>query len=239
MRARDGHPLNASGPRWVHVRPRYGSRGSDSESSGPTPASATPVECLLSTGRALDEDLGEPLEDAFCCSYRMLVAWIAARTRDWALAEDIADDAFERLLITTRAGRRPAHQVAWLRRVALNLIISRARRADVAARRMGCLLPPAPRWDPTLDEVLDRERWSALLAAFEVLPPSHRTILLLAARGSGAGQMAAELGIRPGAARTRLHRARRALRCSEPGEGSRTARAPSGPRRTSVVRVPA
>jgi RNA polymerase sigma-70 factor, ECF subfamily len=168
-----------------------------------------------STRDGVPGEAREPLEDAFCCSYATLVAWIAARTRDRAAAEDIADEAFERLLIMTGAGRCPTHTAAWLRRVSINLVISRARRARVAERHVVFLLPPAPRPDPTLDAVLARERWGLLLAALEQLPASQRTVLVMAAWGSGPGHMAAALGIQPGAARTRLHRARRALRSAD------------------------
>jgi RNA polymerase sigma factor (sigma-70 family) len=181
-------------------------------------------------GAAGSGDAGGRFEDAFGCSYPTLVAWIAARTRDRAAAEDIADEAFERLLITMRADRCPTHPAAWLRRVSLNLVISGARRASVAERRMSALLPLAPRFDPTLDEVIERERCSRVLAALEQLPASHRIVLQMAAGGSGPGRMAAALGIAPGAARTRLHRARRALRSSDLA-------GPSGEARTSAVRI--
>jgi len=163
-------------------------------------------------GRAPLVVLDGSLQDAFGCCHGTLVTWVTARTRDPALAEDIAAEAFERLLVTMRAGCGPADTRAWLRRVALNLVISRARRAHVAERRLGTLIPAIGRADPTLDEVLGRERWAAVLAVLELLPTEQRQVLLMAAVGLGPRHMAATLGTRPGAARTRLHRARQAMR---------------------------
>ena len=82
---------------------------------------------------------------------------VTVRTRDRALAEDVAAEAFERLLVTLRSGEDPTDRRAWLRRVALNLVIG----------RMGSFVPLAPRADPTLDEIVERERWAAVLAMLE------------------------------------------------------------------------
>src|SRR5688572_12903966 len=59
-----------------------------------------------------------------------------ALTRDPAAAEDVVQETFARLAAELRAGRRPDNVGAWLHRVATNLVTSRGRRMQVAARHL-------------------------------------------------------------------------------------------------------
>jgi RNA polymerase sigma-70 factor, ECF subfamily len=148
-------------------------------------------------------------EEAYLRWRSSLVAWLRGRTRDHAAAEDIAQEAFARLLHQVRVGRAPLNEMAWLRRVALNLVISGARHAKVAHR-----LTPRPHeeeGDPTAETAVHRERLAELRTALSTLPDAQRDILMLAFGGLSSAQTASRLGISEGAARTRLHRARRLL----------------------------
>jgi DNA-directed RNA polymerase specialized sigma24 family protein len=82
----------------------------------------------------------DPLQEAFRCCHGALVTWVTVRTRDRALAEDVAAEAFERLLVTLRSGEDPTDRRAWLRRVALNLVIGAAWARSSRSRRV-----PTPR----------------------------------------------------------------------------------------------
>jgi RNA polymerase sigma factor (sigma-70 family) len=146
--------------------------------------------------------------DAFAADLRRFVT---ARTRDVGTAEDIVQEAFVRLEIASQARRFPTNPKAWLYRVALNLVISVSRHADVG-RRMACRL--------TSDEVVESpeatfmasERARELGAAMRTLGPLGRTSLLLAAEGYTGREIAHVIGLSEGATRTKMCRARSIIR---------------------------
>jgi DNA-directed RNA polymerase specialized sigma24 family protein len=81
------------------------------------------------------------LEDAYVRHHRDLVRYLLVMTRDEQVAADIASEAFLRLVREWSAGRRPDDVLPWLRRVALNDLVSRARRKAVADRSEDRLRP--------------------------------------------------------------------------------------------------
>lgn len=141
-----------------------------------------------------------------------LFAFALHATRDRALAEDIVQEAFVRLLSEQAAGGMPGRPRAWLYRVAANLLTSRGRRQRVAEH-----------WQPWVatDElsdlgpdgiVLARERHGDLADALALLTPAARAGLVLAARGYSGREVAATIGRTDAATRTLLCRARGRLR---------------------------
>ena len=136
---------------------------------------------------------------------------ILAATRDAEVAADVTQEAFLRLLREAQAGRYPDKPSAWLYRTAMNLAISRGRRAAVAKRlapRLACA-EEAP-WLEGI--VLDRERWRAIDQALSHLSPAERSSLVMAGQGLTGAEIAAHLGRSQGATRTLMFRARRRLR---------------------------
>jgi RNA polymerase sigma-70 factor (ECF subfamily) len=140
-----------------------------------------------------------------------LLRGLRSRLRDADLAEDVCQEAFARLLRAYRAGREPERPEAWLHRVATNLVISQARHTRVVAARTP-VVEEAGGPDPTLAAVLGQELAGELGAALRRLDDDQRAVLLLAARGASAAQVAERFGTSDTAARARLHRARRRLR---------------------------
>ena len=113
----------------------------------------------------------------------------------------------------------------WLHRVAVNAALMRLR----AKRRrpeasLDALLPrfhedghradPAAPWQQTAEELLEREETRKLVrASIDELPESYRTVLLLRdIEGMDTEETARLLGVNDGVVKTRLHRARQALR---------------------------
>lgn len=138
-------------------------------------------------------------------------------TRDPELAEDVTQEAFVRLLTEARAGRFPDNPGAWLYRTVSNLVISRARRAEVARRyapRLADLGAP----DQPDAVVVRREGQAELYRAMATLSTRERTALLLAARGSSGLEIAAQLGRSHGATRALMCRARSRLRARAASE---------------------
>ncbi len=138
-------------------------------------------------------------------------------------AEDLAQDVFEKAHRAIRTFRGDSRVLTWLYRVATNVAIDRLR----SARRRGDLeradTAPAPlavdaaadvTCERSLDGEIDRARMrDCILRVVELLPASQRAAVLLGdLRGLSDREVAEALGISLGAAKIRLHRARRALK---------------------------
>src|SRR5829696_9593737 len=95
-----------------------------------------------------------------------LFSFLAYRTGDRMLAQDLLADAFERALrARKRFDRRRGSEKTWIYAIALNVLRDHARRA-AAERRATERLEPAPagRPDPRLDALVDRDELSSALA---------------------------------------------------------------------------
>ena len=136
---------------------------------------------------------------------------LLAMTRDPAVADDLVSESFIRLATQIRADRTPDDPAAWLYRVGSNLVVSRARRANVATRAMPGLVRRDDARSPE-DEVLDRERDMLLRDVLASLGVDDREIVVLAARGYRPEEIATIIGKSGAATRTRLCRARGRLR---------------------------
>jgi len=151
------------------------------------------------------------LEDTYRAHAPAVRGRMLALTRDPALADDLASEAFLRLATEIDAGRAPRDPVAWLFRVGRNLMISRARRASVATRAMPGLLDRDVARSPE-DEVVEREGHDLLRATLETLGDEDRQVVMLAAQGFRPEEIARITGRSQAATRTRLCRARGRLR---------------------------
>jgi RNA polymerase sigma-70 factor (ECF subfamily) len=173
------------------------------------------------SGRALDAELADgigavPPEAAFAwffrAEYPQVVRTVALVLRNPAAAEDVAQEAFLRLHLHWSQVYRYDRPDAWVRRVALNLAASQARREGRRARleRLSVTSSPAAR-DADLSErsadPADRVR-DALLT----LPHKQRALVVLYYYEDRPLVEAGELlGLTPGSAKVALHRARRRL----------------------------
>lgn len=154
---------------------------------------------MLAVARRLlrnDDDAADAVQDAFVSAFRSL-------------------DRFEG---ASRIG-------TWLHRIAVNAALmklrARARRNEASIE---ALLPtfqsdghrdnPRPAWSTSTESLLERaETLTMIRAQIDALPDDHRTVLVLRdVEGLDTEATAEALGISPGAVKTRLHRARMALR---------------------------
>jgi RNA polymerase sigma-70 factor (ECF subfamily) len=140
-----------------------------------------------------------------------LRAFAIAAVRDGDAADDLVQEAFLRLVVELKAGRRPANLGGWLYRVCANLIVSRGRRNSVADRMRSLLVRRDSPVSPE-DEAIASERDRILARALATLPADARVALLLAARGMTSEEIAVAIRRSPGATRTYLCRARLRLR---------------------------
>jgi RNA polymerase sigma-70 factor, ECF subfamily len=159
---------------------------------------------------------GRPeVEATFCRLFEghrfEIAAYLGRLVGDPALAEDLAQDTFEKAL--RALGRLPAgaNTRAWLYRIATNTALDCLRR-----RRLITWLPFFDRdADPTArDSFADASLESVTVQrCLDRLAPRYRVPLVLyACQGLSTSEIAAVLRITPGAVKTRLFRAREKFR---------------------------
>ena len=136
---------------------------------------------------------------------------MTALTRDPDAAEEVSQEAFARLLVELRAGRRPDNIGAWLYRVGRNLVVSHARHRQVVERQERGMVAAAPS-RPAEAVVIGREEVWSLQEAWGRLEEADRQVLLMAVHGATGNEIARRLRTSSCAARARLCRARQRLR---------------------------
>lgn len=140
-------------------------------------------------------------------------------------AADVVQEAFVRAVRGLGRFRGASRISTWLHRITVNEALQRLRSRRRAAERPieellprfddeGRRLDVVPPWSQTPDELLQcRETRQAVHRCMERLPQDYRLVLLLRdVEGLDTQEAANALGVRPGAVKTRLHRARLALR---------------------------
>jgi RNA polymerase sigma-70 factor, ECF subfamily len=140
-------------------------------------------------------------------------------------ARDVVQEAFLAALraIDTFAGA--ARLSTWLHRIVINAALmklrSRRRRREDSIDDLlprfdeeGRWAEPASHWDTSSDALLERQETRAMVRrAIDRLPVNYRSVLLLRdIEELDTDETASLLGVTPNAVKTRLHRARQALR---------------------------
>ena len=141
-----------------------------------------------------------------------LFSFLAYRTGDRALAQDLLADAFEKALRARRAyDRRRGSEKTWLYAIALNVLRDHARRDAARARAAAQLVPVREgRADARLEAVEDRD---ALARAMAGLSDEEREAIALRFGAElTVPEMAAALGERLTTVEGRVYRALRKLR---------------------------
>jgi len=176
------------------------------------------VDRQLSSG-AVAQIASDP--DAFDRFYREHVEavqrFVARRVSDPLLAADLTADVFVAAIESARSYRRSRGEpVAWLFGIARNVVAGERRRSAkelrVTGRARGRELVDEDDL-VALHERIDAESTArSLYEQMARLSAGERAVLeLVALDGLAVGEAARALGIRPVAARVRLHRARRLL----------------------------
>lgn len=165
----------------------------------------------MQQGIALQLKADEIVESAFTAHADAVRRGLTRHVHDPAAAEDLAQEAFIRLVIEVRAGRTPDHIGSWLHRVGYNLAMSRGRRIAVAERHSADMARSSEGVSPEV-LTLEGERDVGLRAALAMLGGVDRQALVLAAQGYRTVEIARSIGRTDGATRTLLCRARTKLR---------------------------
>jgi RNA polymerase sigma-70 factor (ECF subfamily) len=133
-----------------------------------------------------------------------LRAYLRRVAGDAALADDILQEAFIRLLRSGRPGASEGETAAFLYRVATHLVYDHWRRGKRERKALGALEPPAAIEPPALGSDLGR--------IFARLPPRDRALLWLAhVEGWTHAEVGAALGLKAISVRVMLFRARAEL----------------------------
>lgn len=149
---------------------------------------------------------GKGFDSLYQKHYQRLVRLaMAVLAEDTATAEDLAQEAFARLL-TARSVSDPG---AYLSATVVNLARSKIRRAAIGRRKRRAGAEHAPPADSGAERIGLR---SQVLAALAQLPARQReAVALRYYQGLTDQQVAEAMGISPGSVKTHLHRAVSAL----------------------------
>lgn len=169
------------------------------------------VPTVLALARRTD-DIQAYVAAAYTGHQREIYSFALHATRSPEAAEDIAQEAFVRLLHEVGSRRTPNNVRAWLYRVASNLVISRGRRQTVAGRWLSALGRAEVTHESPERVTIGRESHEGLEAALASLPRDTRVALLMAAQGFSGQEIADAIGKSAAATRTMLCRARLQLR---------------------------
>jgi RNA polymerase sigma-70 factor, ECF subfamily len=154
----------------------------------------------LRNGRAVDFD------SVFAELYPSLFRYLHRLTGDEDVAEDIAQEAFVRLLRQSLPDQeiRP-----WLFTVAMNLVRDRARRNE-RRQRLLTTAPSLVTRPPLPDENVERsERIDAVREVLERIPERDRQLLLMREEGFKYDEIAQVIGVAPASVGTLIARALR------------------------------
>ena len=143
----------------------------------------------------------------YIASSRKLLGLVLAVGDNPADAEDIVHEAYARLLMSWHRVSRYENPEAWLRTVAVRIIISRHRKRRPAARALALLKNGSARYtdEPSTEPV-------TVLQALHRLPVTHRVVVVMHYYlDLDLATIAKELDIPVGTVKSRLGRARAEL----------------------------
>ncbi|MFI5842489.1 RNA polymerase sigma factor [Catenuloplanes sp. NPDC051500] len=145
-------------------------------------------------------------DEVYAASYADITVQLYAYFNDRQEAQDIAQEAFCRALARWRSVSRYDDPVAWIRRVAWNLAVSRWRRGRTAVRFLRRQRVEEPYLDgPGPDRVM-------LFAELAKLPAAQRRVVVLRYLADlTVPEIAEREGVPEGTVKTWLHRARTEL----------------------------
>jgi RNA polymerase sigma factor (sigma-70 family) len=156
--------------------------------------------------------------DVFRRRYAELVRLAARITGDAGEAEDVAQEALDRLSTHAVLGRPDEEIAAWLRRVTINTSFNRLRSRSRAAdreQRTAAAERPLREVDPAgpqLAQLVRSEEQAQVRAALARLPERQRACLLLRHSGYRYAEIAAAVGVAEGSVGALLARGERGFR---------------------------
>ncbi|MBN1460081.1 MAG: sigma-70 family RNA polymerase sigma factor [Armatimonadetes bacterium] len=186
---------------------------------------ATEVTALVTRARQGDRDAFDVLVERYTPFVFNLTLRITGSREE---AEDCVQEAFLRTFSSLRKFREEAAFSTWLYRVAVNVANDAARRLKVRPLREADLSNSTDDAGPDLEELavkgqqaevgpeasaIIQQRRQVVIQAVRRLPEHHRTVIVLYdLQGLSYDDIARVLGVRVGTVKSRLNRARLALK---------------------------
>jgi len=148
-----------------------------------------------------------------------LLAAVMQMVRQRVEAEDIVQDTFLQAYANLRKFEGKCAFYTWIYRIAMNLVLSRRRRARPVLsldENSGVLADePTDRSGSPADRIVREENLSEIRMAVANLDEDQRAVLVLrAVEGFDYRTIGSLLGLNVGTVRSRLHRARMSIRCA-------------------------
>jgi RNA polymerase sigma factor (sigma-70 family) len=154
----------------------------------------------------------EDFERLYAREAQSLFAFLAYRTGDRSLAEDLLGDTFERALrARTRFDRRRGSERTWLYAIALNALRDQARRSSAEGRAVERVSSGGPQAQPELEEAVEH-RDSVQRALAGLTMEEREAIALRFGADLTVPEMARVLGQPLTTVEGRVYRALRKLR---------------------------
>ena len=165
----------------------------------------------------MKDDETEPSTDSalgkLLANQRRFLDFLSARIGSREDAEEILQDAFVRGLKRISELREEESAVAWFYRLLRNAVTDHYRHAAAGRKALEAHAREAPEAAPGFDADLERVVCECVNDLIPLLKPEYSDLIRrVDLGGSSVSSVADEIGISPGNARVRLHRARAALR---------------------------
>ena len=149
---------------------------------------------------------GASFEAIYRSQHPSLVRYLVRLTGDEDAAEDIAQEAFVRLLRHPELDGNGAR--LWLYTVAMNLVRDRGRMASRRRRLLEAGPVPVPTPSPHADERIERaEQVERVRSALALLSPRDQQMLLMREEGFRYEEIAKAIDVAPGSVGTLIARA--------------------------------
>ncbi|UCC97941.1 MAG: sigma-70 family RNA polymerase sigma factor [Phycisphaerales bacterium] len=149
--------------------------------------------------------------------WKLVVAMALTRIADPAEAEDVAQESFLKAYSHLHTLRDPSRFAGWLSRIAVQQCTNSLRRSARCKTAFGCKATPLDELDAKPAEPanpgLTQSQIHFVRQTVLRLPEKFQSLIVMRfVAGLSAGQIAGQLGKRPGTVRVWLHRAYKILR---------------------------
>lgn len=163
------------------------------------------------------QDENRPDPDAvnaiLLANHRRFLSFLEARVGNRHDAEEILQGAFVRSLQNADAIRDAENVIAWFYRLLRNAVVDHYRRNSAGQRSLATFAQQLTDSDESADPAMERVICECVKELVSALKPEYEDLITrVDLLGADVTSVADSLGITPGNARVRLHRARTSLR---------------------------